>query len=257
MDGNHNMLLPWAARPDHSFGRRNGACPVTPRSPISLLRHLWFYAKEKVFLAAHPDRQSRFSAVYRRNLWKNPESASGYGSTASATQATRAGLEALIAEGGIGSITDAPCGDFNWMGLLAFDGLYQGCDIVPELIAANTAAHGTDRRSFAVVDIVAETPPAADLVMCRECLNHISLADANAAVDHLAAAAGRWLAITHYPDTTVNADQPSSFRFRPLNLTLAPFGLRAPDRVIEEREVGSSPDKVLGLWDTTKGPVRA
>ena len=229
---------------------------MTHKSPISLLRHLWFSLREKVFLAVNPDRQSRFAAVYRRNLWKNPESASGYGSTASATGATRAGLEALIAEFGIRSITDAPCGDFNWMGLLAFDGQYQGCDIVPDLIAANTAAHGNARRNFAVVDIVQQTPPAADLVLCRECLNHISLLEAVAAIDHLDGAAGRWLAITHYGDTTVNTDQPASFRFRPLNLCLAPFGLRAPDRVIEEREIGDGPAKVLALWDKNAGPIR-
>lgn len=221
---------------------------------VDLLRRVWFAVKERLFLLRNADRHTRFAAIYARNLWKNPESASGYGSTLDATRQARAGIEALIGEYGVASILDVPCGDFNWMQALRFDGAYTGGDIVPDLIAANTARHGTDRRRFQVLDLVADTLPAADLVLCRECLNHLSLTEAAAAADNLGAATRRLLVITHYPDHPENADQPASFRYRRLNLTLPPFNLRAPDREIDESE--SEPGKVLAVWDVTAAPLR-
>lgn len=221
---------------------------------VDYLRRAWFAIKERVFLWRNANRHARFAAIYARNLWKNPESASGYGSTLDATRQARTGIEQLIGHFGITSILDVPCGDFNWMQALRFDGAYTGGDIVPDLIAANTARYGSDMRRFQVLDLVADTLPAADLVLCRECLNHLSLPEAAAAAANLGAAAGRLLVITHYPDHAENADQPASFRYRRLNLTLPPFNLRAPDRMIDESE--TEPGKVLAVWDVTTAPLR-
>ena len=220
-------------------------------SAADLARRVWFKIKERIFIALLPSRNARFRAIFRRRMWKNPESFSGFGSTLQATGEARAGLASLIAEHSIRSILDAPCGDFNWMRELAFEGNYLGLDIVPELIARNVELYRDARRDFAVADIVAERLPVRDLVLCRECLNHLPLADGRAALGNLADAAGRLLVVTHYPAQARNAEQPASFRFRPLNLTLAPFWLREPDRVIDES--GSEAGKVLAVWDKQRG----
>ena len=220
-----------------------------------MLRRLWFALKERMFLRQYRSRGDRFSAIYADRLWKNDESASGFGSTDAATTQTRAELAKLIAAHDVGSILDAPCGDFNWMKLLPFAGHYTGVDIVPELIAANQAAYGSDQRSFAVADLVQGPLPSADLVMCRECLNHLPLAGGSAALRNLSAAGRKLLLVTHYPAVTVNHDQPASFRYRSLNLTLAPFNLRAPDMVIDEAHFEAG--KVLAVWDLRNGPVHA
>ena len=221
---------------------------------IGLLRRAWFRVKESAFLRLHRDRAAKFAAIYRGNLWKNPESASGFGSTLAATGPTRERLERLIEEYRIGSILDAPCGDFNWMRTLRFDGLYTGMDIVPVLVERNRERHGNARRSFLAGDIVVDALPAAEMVLSREGLNHLPLADAAAALERLAAAATRILVVTHYPALTANGDQPASFRYRPLNLTAAPFGWRQPDRTIDEAHF--EPGKVLGVWDLAGGAVR-
>ena len=219
-----------------------------------LARKLWFLLKERLFLQRHDGRHARFSAIYRDNLWQNAESASGYGSTLDATRQARAGLEELVGRYGISSILDVPCGDFNWMRELSFSGDYLGGDIVPELVEANNRTHGNPRRRFDVIDLVADNMPEADLVMCRECLNHLSLAEADAGLCNLAAAANKVLVVTHYPNHPANADQPASFRYRRLNLTVAPFNLRAPDSMIYECDM--EPGKVLAVWDLAKGAVR-
>ena len=78
----------------------------------------------------------------------------------------------IVEQYSVTSILDVPCGDFNWMQHVEFDGLYRGADIVRELITENQARYGSDRRRFAVLDVTRDQLPASDLVLCRDCLNH-------------------------------------------------------------------------------------
>ena len=223
---------------------------------IQWARRIWFGIKESRFLRQYRDRAGRFGAIYAQRMWQNPESASGFGSTLAATAQLRDGLETLLAEEEIGSVLDAPCGDFNWQSHLRMDADYLGLDIVPDLIAENRLRHGTDRVRFDVADVVEDSLPGADLVMCRECLNHLGLDDARKAAENLAGAARRFLVITHYPDCRENVDQPASFRYRQLNLTLPPFNFRAPDASIDESNYEEG--KRMAIWRLDAGsPVAA
>lgn len=218
------------------------------------LKRAWFATRERIFLLQNRTTANRFEAIYRQRLWKNPESASGYGSTMLATKTVRASIEQLIGTHGILSILDAPCGDFNWMSQVQFEGKYVGCDIVADLIARNQERFGNGAREFCQRNICHDPLPVSDLVLCRECLNHLSLAEAQLAIANLTRAARKILVLTHHPTVTINVDQTSSFRFRPLNFTCHPFGLRAPDALIDEREY--EPGKTLAVWDLSRGPVR-
>ena len=222
---------------------------------IAAARSLWFAFKERLFLRRHATREERFSAIYHERIWQNPESASGFGSTLAATADLRAGLARFIAAERVKSILDAPCGDYNWQGELAFEGDYLGLDIVPDLIARNTREHGSPHTSFAVADIVEDAIPASELVLCRECLNHLPLADAAKALANLERAAQRFVLVTHYPACTLNVEQPASFRYRPLNLTLPPFSLRQPDEIIDEGAFEAG--KQVAIWRMGEQPLRA
>jgi hypothetical protein len=159
----------------------------------------------------------------------------------------------LLQAHNIRSVLDAPCGDFNWMQQVRFDGQYTGCDIVEDLVAENQRLHGTERRSFRRLDICQDELPQCDLVLCRECLNHISFDEIARAVQNLERAARMLLVITHHPGVKENTDQTASFRFRPLNFTLAPFGFRPPDALVDEGDY--DPGKCLGVWDLRQGPL--
>ena len=222
---------------------------------IRQARSLWFSFKERLFLRRHATRAQRFSAIYEERIWQNPETASGFGSTLSATGELRRGLVALIEQEGVLSILDAPCGDYNWQPALGFVGHYTGVDIVPDLIAENRRQYGNDRTGFEVVDLVEEVLPRAELVLCRECLNHLPLEDAAKALEHLEQAAQRFLLVTHYPGCTANQEQPASFRYRPLNMTLPPFSLRPPDAVIEESAFEAG--KQVAIWRMEGRALRA
>ena len=219
-----------------------------------LARRVWFAVKERLFLQRHRSQADRFGAIYRERLWQNPETASGFGSTLAATRELRSGLATLISEKDIASWLDAPCGDFNWQSALDFNGHYVGADIVPEMIAANRQRHGNDRREFIVADIVRDELPAAQMVLCRECLNHLPLEDGVKALANLERSATRFVLVTHYPYLSGNRQQAASLRYRPLNLTLPPFGLREPDATIDEGAF--EPGKQVAIWDLANGPLR-
>ena len=112
------------------------------------------------------------------------ESASGRGSDLDNTETIRAALPALIREWGIRTMIDAPCGDFHWMSRLDL-GLerYIGVDIVAELIELNRQKYRIEAvREFRVMDLVRDRLPAADLILCRDCLVHLSLPEACAEI---------------------------------------------------------------------------
>ncbi|MEI8210010.1 MAG: class I SAM-dependent methyltransferase [Methylococcales bacterium] len=207
-----------------------------------------------MFLIKNRDVKQRFSDIYTKNRWKNPESASGFGSTFSATRQARDGLQQLIVAHEIRTILDAPCGDFNWFQMIDFNGDYIGVDVVEELITNNLIRHGNNHRKFMSMDIIREKLPLADLVLCRECLNHLSLLDGIHAINNLIASTNKLLVLTHYPDLKHNIDQPASFRYRQLNFTLSPFFLRQPDFLIDESD--TEPGKFLAVFDIRKAPIK-
>src|SRR5688500_1614611 len=80
-------------------------------------------------------RAPDFSEIYRDNLWGDPESVSGRGSTLARTVNIRKALPELLRSINARSLLDAPCGDFNWMRLVDLGEIrYTGVDVVSELI---------------------------------------------------------------------------------------------------------------------------
>lgn len=223
--------------------------PLLPR----VVRSQWFDLKERLFLARTGDRTEIFARIHSTNTWGNSESVSGFGSTIESTLEARSGLTELIDRLSITSILDSPCGDYNWMSALPFEGVYTGVDIVGALVESNQQHFGDSKHRFLQADMVTSPLPLAELVVCRECLNHLPLIDGLKAIRNLSDAATCALVLTHYSDCGSNVEQRASFRYRPLNLTLAPFFLREPDEVIDESL--SEPGKSLGIWLVRKGPV--
>jgi hypothetical protein len=56
-----------------------------------------------------------FDRVYAEHRWRSAESKSGPGSSVEQTAVIRDRLPKLIAELGINSMLDIPCGDLHWM----------------------------------------------------------------------------------------------------------------------------------------------
>lgn len=192
-----------------------------------------------------------FTDIYRRKAWGEGDSISGPGSDAEQTRAVVEALPELFRELQVSSMLDIPCGDFHWMSTVPREGIgYVGADIVKELIDRNCREFAREGISFQRLDLLSDRLPAVDLVMCRDCLVHLSLEQIGQALQNLRRSGSRYLLTTHFPATEHNAEIEMG-DWRPLNLERAPFNLPRPLRVIQEGctlEDGRHGDKVLGLW---------
>lgn len=207
------------------------------------------YRRMREVLSAHniltPGMGRVFSDIYLNNVWENEESVSGRGSTLERTGVIRRELPALLESVGAKSLLDAPCGDFNWMRHVDLRGVkYLGADVVPELISRNLSTYGGAGRSFAVLDITRDELPKADVILCRDCLIHLSFKHARAAVDNFKRSNSTFLLATTHASVRENTDIRTG-GWRPVNLRLPPFNFPRPLRLLtEDAELG----KCLGLW---------
>jgi hypothetical protein len=210
--------------PDH-FGKE--AAAGRGRSPRDAFRHAW-----------------------ASNHWRGI-SRSGPGSGAEQTAGIARAIPALCARLGVRTLLDLPCGDFSWMARVELEGIaYLGADIVPEIVAANALRYARSGRTFLELDVTSSNLPAADLVLCRDCLVHLSFADAKAALRNVLRGGASYLLTTTFPEEPVNVDVTTG-DWRPLDLTRPPFGLPRPLELLVEgctENEGAFADKSLGLW---------
>lgn len=198
-----------------------------------------------------------FTDHYESNYWDSEESVSGPGSTEAETRRVREALPRLVAERGIASMLDLPCGDFHWMRTVDLGGVsYIGADVVKPLIERNQATYGSATRRFEHLDLTGDTLPTVDLVFCRDCLFHLSFAQVSAALANIRKSGSRYLLTTTHPANETNVDIKTG-DFRPLNLTRWPFRLPEPIELIYERpDAGfADVDKALGLWRVADLPA--
>ncbi|HUI21170.1 MAG TPA: class I SAM-dependent methyltransferase [Methylocella sp.] len=150
------------------------------------LKTIYFYRRKGLTLTLRRiasilsrDPKYTFSEIYRNNHWGNSESVSGVGSTEFATRGIREHLPIILSKWGITKLIDAPCGDFNWFKLvqLTKDMSYTGIDIVPALIGENNKKYADANHRFILADITTDPLPFADILICRDCLFHLSYKD--------------------------------------------------------------------------------
>ena len=198
--------------------------------------------------------EDRFKHIYETNHWDESESVSGPGSTLEETEPLRRLLPGLLRELNAATLLDLPCGDLHWMQYTDLSGVrYIGGDLVGDLIECNQEKHSRDGVKFQKIDLVNDTLPSVDVILCRDCLVHLSFADAQAALSNIARSGAGWLLATSFPSVTRNDDIVTG-QWRPINLTLPPFNLPEPEQVIAENCTESEfADKNLSLWPVDWG----
>ena len=203
--------------------------------------------------------EERFARIYQTNLWFDAESRSGTGSSLDATARLRAALPPLLRRLNTQLLLDVPCGDFNWMRHVDLSEIdYIGGDIVESIIAANRELYESPARRFMTVDVTSGFLPDADVILCRDCLVHLSFANIIAAFRMMKASGAKYLLTTTFLSRRVNKDIVDG-DWRPLNLAEAPFLLPAPHSVILEdctEEGGAYADKAMAVWRVSDLPTQ-
>jgi Methyltransferase domain len=192
-----------------------------------------------------------FSEHFQTNSWEGAESVSGRGSSLAATRVLRAALPVLLRQYAVRTLLDIPCGDGHWMKQVELDiDLCIGADIVAELVERNRRERGeTPHQKFLQLDLTRGPLPRVDLVLCRDCLPHLSFAHARQAIAAIKSSGSQYLLTTTYGGFGPNRDAVTG-EWRPLNLQAPPFGFPAPLTVVDEGAVDplGFRDKGMALW---------
>ena len=174
------------------------------------------------------DPRERFARIHESRAWRGSESLSGAGSSLAATREVRARLPGIVTRHRVGHLLDAPCGDFFWMKEVVRELpalRYTGGDIVERLVGDNRRRFGDARTRFEHLDITVDPLPAADLLMVRDCLFHLSYADVGRFLVNLARSEIPLLLTTSnvIEGETIENRDIGSGDFRPIDLFAAPF----------------------------------
>ncbi len=119
-----------------------------------------------------------FTSIYKKAHWgknENGEGSSGGGSTVEVTAEYRAFLQHFMEENKITSVIDVGCGDWEFSKLINWRNIkYTGYDIVKPIIEKNKIQFETDTISFIHGNAIKIDLPEADLLICKEVLQHLS-----------------------------------------------------------------------------------
>ena len=209
----------------------------------------WIQQKYWASLVRKLSSKELFSLIYAKNLWSSTESVSGPGSTLQATGKLRDVLPGLLNSLDVRTILDIPCGDFNWMKHVELENMhYIGADIVPDLVENNLKLYNAKNRDFLCLNIITDSLPKADIILCRDGLVHLSDKDVLKALSNIKNSGSTYLLTTHFPQHLINKGIGKDY-WRPINLKEKPFNLPPPILLINEgHEEPEYSDKSLGLW---------
>jgi len=194
-------------------------------------------------IAANPQmdddtwRKYAFNYVYKHEIWKDPLSGSlsGPGSSMQSTENVRTFLPAILKSLNVRTLLDAGCGDFHWLQNTALDlDHYYGVDIVPGLINNHNSAHANTKRSFYCKDVTKDALPKVDMIMCRDCLQHLSYADGINAIRNFKRSGATYLLTTSYYNMKRPAGDIKSGNFHLVNMQITPFHFPEPIMMFDE-----------------------
>jgi SAM-dependent methyltransferase len=193
-----------------------------------------------------------FNSVYASAKWAkgaDGQGTSGPGSTLEATAAYRAFIEDFINTHNVKSVVDAGCGDWAFSSKIDWHGArYTGIDISTDVVDLVRKKYSNATVRFAVGNVT-EPLPTADLLLCKDVLQHLPIALIQRFIDNnLKPGKYKWAIITN-DKGPANIDIPAG-EYRTIDLGRPPFDVKGlvdlPIRFPESR------DKVTQLLDFTR-----
>lgn len=143
----------------------------------------------------------------------------------SCTIAYRIQLQKLLKEKQITSVVDLACGDWQFSRMLNWSKIhYIGID-APSIVERNNKLYGTPLIEFVNLDAIKDNLPAADLLICKDVLQHLSDSDIHALIPKFSQFRYCLLTNDYSPMIEVNYPYEIQGGYRKLDLTKPPFNL--------------------------------
>lgn len=118
-----------------------------------------------------------FSQIYKNGEWgrnSEGEGISGMGSVPANALPYMKMLQEFIIKYRIQSAVDVGCGDWVLSRMINWGPVdYYGYDAAAEVIKNNTTRYGNDKRHFYACDAIHADLPKADLLICKDVLQHL------------------------------------------------------------------------------------
>ena len=134
-----------------------------------------------------------FTAIYVDKVWGGGSGASG----PDLTQPYMRMLADFMHNNAVTSVVDVGCGDWQFSRVMDWSGIrYQGFDVVDAVIDLNKERFASDNITFATLRSISDLPKA-DLVVCKDVLQHLPNRDVNEYLDYFS---------THYKYAIVTND---------------------------------------------------
>jgi hypothetical protein len=162
------------------------------------------------------DPEEVFRFYFERNLFGDPDSVSGTGSSLAATETICSALPPLLAKLNMRVILDIPCGDFYCV-------------------------------EFRTLDILTDPLPRCDVILCRDLFIHFPNNLIRTALQNISRSGAQYFLTTQYDEVKTNRDIKLG-SFRPVNLMLPPFGLPKPEQSIPDHDYLKIWGRSLALW---------
>jgi hypothetical protein len=211
-------------------------------------------ANQEKSIAPSGENGEIFSIIYKDNLWAEHAKVDGFysgrGTHSEAANTYVSYVDSFIKRNRIRSVTDIGSGDFSIGGRITErnqDLIYNGVDVVSELIQHNQSRYGSERINFYCRDASKASIPGGDLLTIRQVLQHLSNENISAILRH--AAKFKFALVTEYilkPAylSELNIDKPSGKSTRAgfgsaVVINKPPFNLRCAEVLrCEEDDLG-------------------
>ncbi len=188
----------------------------------------------KALLFGQGDAEKVFSQIYQQGAWGKDhlgQGTSGPGSTLKEGRPFIKYVQDFLRSFDVRSIVDLGCGDWALAREIDWSHRnYLGIDVVPSVIAKNQALYASDNIKFLHLDGSVEALPSADLLICKDVLQHLPLSKIFQILFQIQKF--KYVIFVNgfsQGDLAVNGDIPIG-SYRPLDLSKPPFNLTAQDK---------------------------
>ena len=201
-----------------------------------------------------------FTTIYNECDWQSdPEvdSVSGRGSMLEYTKNIREQLPRVVKFENIKSLLDFGCGDLNWIKeMLPLFDRYTGVDIVDDLIQQNIDKYSNDKIKFKVANILTFdfSKYRYDAILLKDVLVHLKNSHIKKVLFKIKKSRIKYIIATNFTSINYNDDLSSVGLWRPINLSIKPFYIGEPIKIIEEQNETYNwnnelkTDKTLTIW---------